>query len=294
MDEVKEFGGYQSPKDERDFKREDLGTAIIPQHPISWIGDISNIPVYNQQHQPSCSGHAGSSLIGILSNNGIILSPRFVYALCKKIDGIPDQEGTYGRTIMQVLQKYGVCTDALFPNDTSLSWVDYKDYTKIPPRAYTDALNRRIGAYAQLTDLSFEGIKNAIYNHKVVLILARIGKEWWTSQSGVNSWKPEDILPLRPPAQIVSGHFFVDYGYDQFYMDLRNSWGEDWANKGDGIYKDNYSPYIIEAWVADLPTPPPAPTITVNPTPQQIKTWTDNLLEWLSNISQWIKGRLIK
>ena len=292
-DQIKNFGAIPSPKDDRDFTPEHLGKGVPVIIPTSWEPDISEVPVYMQSEQPSCGGHAGATLFGILGNLGTNLSPRFVYALCKKIDGFPGQAGTTGRAIMQVLQKYGVCTNDLFPNDTTLSEVEYADYTKIPPQAFVDALTRRIGAYAQVSDLSFQGIKNAVYQNKLVLVMAQIGNEWWTKPDGETSWAASDLFPLRTPNSVVSGHFFDDYAYNSSFIYFRNSWGNTWGIEGDGYYGSNYAPQIKEAWIAQLPTPPVSPPVPNPLTPQTQTTWYANILEWLANVIQWLKGRTL-
>jgi hypothetical protein len=192
---------------------------------------------------------------------------------------------------MQVLQKYGVCTDALFPNDTTLSEQDYADWTKIPPQAYVDALSRRIGAYARVSPTDFQTIKNAIYQNKLVLVLAQIGNEWWTDAQGNNTWNPSSLFPLRTPTNIVSGHFVDNYAYNPQFIYFRNSWSANWGVGGNGYYGANYAPQIQEVWIAQLPTPPPAPPAPNPADPQNTQTWYANLLEWLANVIQWIKGR---
>ena len=289
-DSIKNFGGIKSSKDNRDFEPKHLGLGVPSSTPISWIQDISTIPVYMQNQQPACGGHAGAIFYNILDNLGNNLSPRFVYALCKKIDGLNGQSGTTGRAIMQVLQKYGVCTNDLFPNDTSLSEIEYADWTKISPEAYVDALNRRIGAYAQVNPYDFQTIKDAIYTNKIVLVLADIGREWWTDKNGNNSWTASDIFPLRPPESVVSGHFFVHYGFDKLYLYLRNSWSKLWGNNGNGYYGEDYVPYIIEIWIAQLPTFPVPPSTPIIQNEQGLQLLVSNTIQWLTSVKQWLSN----
>ena len=278
-DQIKNFGARPSKPDPRDFTPEHL-TKRFEAAPTPFASRSPlTAPVYMQGEQPACGGHGGTTFWQALAQNGETLSPRFVYALCKKIDG-DSTPGTDGRSVMQVLQKYGVCTDALFPNDVTLSDADYADWTKIPPLAFVDALSRRIGPYAQLTKMDFQTIKDNIFQNSVVLIAGQLGKEWWTGVNGVSSWESADILPLRPPAVVVSGHFWVDFAFDQNLTYLRNSWSTAWGDDGNGEYGNNYTPYIFEAWVAQLPLPP-APSLPTNPTVPQIQSWLVRLLVWL-------------
>ncbi len=290
-DEIRNFGAIESPKDERDFKPEDLGTAVPEVYPDSWIGDISMVPVYMQGKLPNCGGEAGIALYGILANDAEQLSGRFDYDLDKTLDGVPEVQGTTGRAVMKEGQKYGYCLNSLFPDDTSLDYADFSNASFIPKSAYVNGLGRRLGSYAQLTDLSFQGIKNAIYDHKAVLLMVQLGREWWTNAEGQNSWNAADILPVRPPAQVVSGHFVVAYGYNKTSIFFRNSWSEKWGSNGNGLFDENYIPFIKEAWVADLPTPPVLPPAPNPVTPATAQSWIDLVLEWLANVSSWLKGR---
>ena len=279
------LGGLQSPDDPRDFKPEDLTGKASPT-PASYVASVL-APVYEQKSKPACGGHGGTTFFQALAKNGETLSPRFVYAMCKKIDGVPDSQGTTGRAIMQVLQKYGVCSDVLFPNDTSLSYAEYIDTSKISPQAYADALTRRIGAYAKLPSTDLQTIKDNIFNNEAVLILGKLGNEWWTP-----SELAKDILPLRPPVNVISGHFWVDYAFSPTFINLRNSFGADWGANGNGYYGDNYTPFIVEAWVAQLPSPPPLPapippSIKINNT--QASNWLSQALQWVLNLINWNK-----
>ncbi|MDE2015936.1 MAG: hypothetical protein KGI72_05435 [Patescibacteria group bacterium] len=291
-DEIKNFGAIESPKDERDFKPEDLGAAIPETYPYSWYGDTTMVPVYMQGLLPNCGGEAGITLYGILANDAEQLSGRFDYDLDKTLDGVPQAQGTTGRAVMKEGQKYGYCLDSLFPDDTSLDYADFSNASLISKAAYKDGLKRRLGAYAQLTDLSFQGIKNAIYDHKAVILLVQVGREWWTNAEGVNSWDAADILPVRPPAQIVSGHFIVAYGYNGLNIFFRNSWSEKWGSNGNGFFGEDYLPFIQEAWVAQLPTPPALPPPPAEPaTVQTAQDWIQSILEWLANVLSWQKSK---
>jgi glutaredoxin-related protein len=274
MEETKAvLGGLESPEDKRDY---DLGTVQAPiAIPAEFLPDVSTLPVYNQDQQPACGGHAGAKLQNILLGLGKDLSPRFVFALCKKIDGLPPEKGTYGRAIFQVLQKYGVCTNDLFPNDVTLPIAEYADWTKIPQAAFVDGLSRRIGPYAQVTDLSMDGLKQAIYQNKSVLVL----KKPWTPAS----WSTQSNS---------SGHFFDLDGYSET-LRFTNSFGLDWQNHGEGELTEADIPTIIEAWTAYEPTPPVAPPLPPGPImPDTISPWLAAVRQWLANVKAWLnKGR---
>jgi len=252
METIK-FGFIKSPIDRRDFL---LGKVQVSVPiPDTYSTDLSQVPILYQKQQPSCIGHAtASGLMAIGDTPSRDFSPRFIYALCKKYDGIPNAEGTYYREAVKIVKGYGCSDNAQFPNDVNLDKDTYKNADLITPDAYDVGQIRIIKAYVQVDDLSFNGIKQAIYQNKVVLMGVKVGTEWWTDKNGNGSWQEKDILPLRPPKQIISGHAILCYGYSNNYIFFRNSFGKDWGRNGDGYFGIEYLPYVQEAWTfIDLP-----------------------------------------
>ncbi len=245
-----EFTGIASPKDVRDFP---LGKIQQPVAiPEVFMPDYSHLPTYHQNKQPSCIGHAVTWMINFNENKeGIgkeLLSPRFVYALAKSHDGIPDVDGTYYRQGLKEAKDFGVCKDDLFANNTNLSRADYNDVSKIGATAYEDADYRRIKAYASVDNLTFEGLKQAIYQNKVVMLAMRVGNTMYTDQSGNTTWQENKIMPLRVPTAFEGGHAVVAIGYDKDYIYFKNSWGTTWAKGGIGYFGKDYVQHVYEAW----------------------------------------------
>lgn len=250
------LGFIKSPLDLRDIKtcnvQEPLTSADIPD---SYFTDLSQVPVLYQNGQPSCVGHAtASGLMAIGDTPSKDFSPRFIYALCKREDGIPNSAGTYYREAVKIATNYGCCDNLQFPNQVDLDSNIYKDASLISPEAYDIAQERIIKSYAGVADLSFHGIKQAVYQNKVLLMGIKLGSEFWTDIYGNNSWQEKDILPLRPPKVVESGHAILIYGYDANYIYFRNSFGSTWGRNGDGYFGVNYLPFVQEAWTfIDLP-----------------------------------------
>ena len=86
-------------------------------------------------------------------------------------------------------------------------------------------------------------------------MLMRIGKEWWTDERGRTSWAKRDVMPLRTPREIVSGHEVFLHGYDQSKTDVFNSWGPTWADDGKNEYRPkDWNPYLVECIaITELP-----------------------------------------
>lgn len=244
-----QLGHIESPKDNRDFRLGQIQTPV--QFPVSYSTDI-DIPVLMQGGQPSCVAHATASAMLLTDNKESgekrDYSPRFLYALAKRDDGIPNEPGTYFRQCFKEAQEYGICDNNLFPNDITLEPETYKSASIISQEAFDNAQPRIIKSYVRIDDMSFDGIKQAIYQNGVVLLGIKVGSEMWTATNGIRSWQEQDILPLRTPVNIVGGHAVLAYGYDENYIYFRNSFSDKWGRGGDGYFSKNYMPFVYEGW----------------------------------------------
>ena len=212
------LGAILNEKDNRDIQLAKVQPPVAL--PYSHITDISWIPVLNQGGLGSCVGHA-HALIHIfheLKENGVVwdLSPRYLYALSKKIDGYLG-EGTMPRITAGIEVNKGCADTKLCPNDTSLTHSEYIDV------AETDELTKnarpfRIKNYAFPTN-SKEGLKQAIVQNGLVPMTISVG----------NFENP--ILPGT-----YGLHRVLLFGYqgDRFFY--RNSWGKNWGDGGNGYF----------------------------------------------------------
>lgn len=256
-------GAHSSPADSRDFKdhevREALGMAAAPIHKQVNIPDVSAVPVIYQGQTPSCvptsRTWAFQYKVFLKTGNVISLSARMGYALDKKADGIPTTQGTYPRVDLAQFQTKGECTTVTLPNDVTLPLDQYQYLNGPIPQAALDEGKILVYVTYMSVPLNVDSIKAAIDNWSVVLACVSVGSEWWTSKSGVTSWSAADILPVRTPNPIVSGHQIAIYGYDDTYFYFANSFGNTWGNNGYGtmLIKD-YIPFFKECWaIEELP-----------------------------------------
>ncbi len=168
------------------------------------------------------------------------------------------------RSIFRSLQNSGALNFNLLENDTTLSLEKYSDRKSVTLDMRTRALPHVAMPYAFVNDLTFAGLKRAIYQYKGVILLIRVGSEFWTDKNGHTSWEEADILPLRTPKSIVSGHFVVAHSFDKDNIYFANSFSDDWGRKGHGYFKEDYMPFVIQAGATvDVPdTPDPTYTFT--------------------------------
>lgn len=257
MDKIMKFTGYKdSPKDRRDFKLSQVQPTDI-EIPEVFMPDYSMLPSYHQQKQPSCIGHSVAWMINLNeyfeSNKKDNLSPRFIYSLCKKFDGIPDEDGTYYRLGLKIAKDYGCPEDSFFPNNVNLDRETYNNADLISNEAKENAEPRKIKSYVRVDDMSFDGLKKAIFKNKAILLGIVVDENMYTAKDGRISWLEKDILPLRLPKG-YEGHAVVAIGYDKDYIYFQNSWGRGWGRSNIGYFGKNYIPFIKEGWLQmDLP-----------------------------------------
>jgi hypothetical protein len=160
----------------KDPRNVPLGAVQAPApFPSTSHLDVSAVPTYYQNGQPACGGHAGAwfkSYLDFLNlQKGIPRSPRFIYDICKLVDGIPNDDGTTLNAIFKTLRDYGAPDLSLYPNDIHLPKEQYRDASQITQSAKDDAAKNKTGSWAFLSDLSFDGVRRAAWQNQAVILL---------------------------------------------------------------------------------------------------------------------------
>ncbi|NPV90050.1 MAG: hypothetical protein HPY50_04650 [Firmicutes bacterium] len=254
-------GTIRSPADPRDY---------IFSHIYGAVGRLPTRvslrercpPVRDQGEYGTCAAFAAEGVKGVQEalnypGAGYDFSPLFVYAAAKRLDGIPEQEGTYPRTIMKVLKDHGVCSEEQFP----YSLMAWPRLPEAPAAAAEAAKKFRIGAYASTSALS--EVKHALSRGEPVLA-GLIICENFRDDVG-----PDGMVSL-PRGTILGGHAVAVVGYDdqRQALEVRNSWGTSWGDGGYGWVPYDYfsfrdrdwgMPFWMESWTSvDIILPPPA------------------------------------
>lgn len=272
--------------------------AVVPTTTPATLTDISMLPIWDQQQEPACVAYAIVKVMMYLiykkTGNIVQLSPRFLYALCKANDGMPNTEGTSVLVGLKLAQKYGVCEDSYFPTDSSLPLATFQNAKLIPTAAFANAANYKIDEYLTLPNTSSATIQSAVEQYHLVLTGITINEAWWTSPAGVNSWAVADIDPLRPAVAgdpQNSDHLINIWGYDTTYNYMVHDWSTGWANQGTNRLTVADMPWVYETWVITgilYPAPIPAPII-VAPTPAQTQAAAGILQQLINLLTQWVQ-----
>lgn len=248
-------GGKKSPLDLRDITTSQVGLAM--PYPESYFTDISMLPVQYQGKKPSCVAYSGALIKQWLDykETGEIrdYSKRFLYALAKKNDQIPEIDGTYPRVAWDQLRKIGICDGSFVEDDITLERNEYQT-PEISQGALDNAEPRQIKSYVAVNPINFDSLKSEIYSNGLVAVLMNIGDNFWTNEKGENTWDGSQLFPLRQFDNFVSGHEVVAYGYDKDFIYFRNHWSDKWGCNGNGFFDSSYMKNIREAHVfMDLP-----------------------------------------
>lgn len=228
------LGALESPTDPRRILLGRVQDPVVL--PKTYTLDVSALPTYYQNGLPECGGYSVANAqtelraieVPIIED----LSGRFAYAIAKTLDGLPDKEGTTLAALMHSWYLKGIPLNKFFPSDETLPLIVSKDVSLITPEAYADAATRKIKSYAFLDDLSEQGLRQAIYQNKVVIAL----KKPWI------------------PGVYEGGHFICLDGFDETRIRFRNSFPLTTSFGGNGGY---------EGWLTkeDLPTIKEAATV---------------------------------
>jgi len=229
---MKQFstGLVPSPIDSRDILTSQI-TPIIKRIPKEFPPPF-DLEVLNQNHYPACVGFSCATLKQEKELRERVVETfdgKWIYDQCKKIDGIPNFKGTYLRAGMKTLLNKGA---------------------KPLGKPETEASKYRIGGYARVDDLSFEGIKKAIAVHGALLAGMRGDNAGWQT------------VYIKPPQTPEWGHAISIIAYTEKYLIFQNSWGKDWGKNGIGYIPANYLPF--EAWVSLVDRPNTAPEAPVS------------------------------
>lgn len=242
------FGCIKDKLDDRDYlMRAYLPVAKLPKK-IDYTPKLS--PVRDQGDEGICVGFAMATGMKEYQEfldyeKFILLSPRFVYSEAKKIDGMPQEDGTTIRSGMQALKNKGVCQEEFWP---------YTPYQKAKARkgAVSNAKKFCIMAYARILNLNELRLSLAAKGPCVIGI--EVFEGMMKTKTG--------LVPMPGKNETaLGGHAICAVGYDdkKKAVKFKNSWSDQWGQKGYGFLPYAYiEGYMMDAWSSvDIEDPNP-------------------------------------
>jgi len=223
------INGVFSPHDSRDWLYDNYLNQTNYSLPIVLDYRADLLPVRNQKNQGSCFAMSVACMKEYQEKQDYglneYLSPQFFYNIRDNLydNNKNNDEGMYGRNVMKLLMKYGICSENIY----SYGRIQYKD--KIPESCFKEAENHKIKGYGRV--LSIEALKYSLKYNGLCLIVFPIynyGPEMWIKNEN---------------DKFLGGHAMTIVGYLEKCFIIRNSWGADWGDNG-------YSYYFFSDWGA--------------------------------------------
>lgn len=218
-------GAVPNPQDHRDISVSAFET-LATTRPKRVILSLEGVTPKNQGGLGACVGHAETSVIELNEykdyNSLIALSPRDLYAECKRRDGLKAQ-GTYPRVAGLVIVDRGIAILAEVPNDTSLPHEKYIDTKKDTDSA---VFSRQKGFANVPIDYNF--------------VADQIAKGRMVAFSMPTSGADMSSTPMKPSLTTLDGwHRVAFYGYEDVgtndgILYMVNSWGDGFGFKVQG------------------------------------------------------------
>ena len=240
--------------------------------PAKVLTDVSMMPRLNQGQQPSCVGHAMANAVAYdywkKTGHVPLISPRFIYARAKLLDGDPTGEGTSAYYAFEGISQFGGApTTATVPNDVALPCDEYMVVE------ITDPITQEAKLYPVKTEVEIQNptdaqLQSLISQYGVICIACDVDEETWMNQNGNVS-----LLPGT-----AGGHETILFGYDTTvapstqYDDL-NSWGSAWGQDGTGkLLWSDYQGQIYDAMVITIDMTASNPILKLGSTGEAVKT----------------------
>jgi Papain family cysteine protease len=235
-------------------KDKDFTTQLKPYLIASTTGDIDlsrySTPT-NQYSLSACAGNSTADSVEIVSaieeedkakkeNRAPIpvpqLSRLFVYSMARSImddDGsghgqIDRDQGTFIRLCFDILSRFGICEEDIWPYDTTKVFV--------PPsvKAMRQAVGHRIHSYYRIKQTGKDRIPEiiaALRGRHPVVFGTQISKQFGNIKSPYISGIPNDP---------EGGHAQIIVGWVNGLFKVKNSWGQEWADSGFSYFTPEY------------------------------------------------------
>mmetsp|Transcript_35701 Transcript_35701/g.89810 ORF Transcript_35701/g.89810 Transcript_35701/m.89810 type:complete len:319 (+) Transcript_35701:107-1063(+) len=184
--------------------------------------------IYDQGYLGSCTANAiGAAFHFDQIRQGcteFVPSRLFIYYNERAMEGNVDQDaGAYIRDGIKSIAQIGVCHETMWPYDVSR-------FTDCPKeRCYTDATLNKCKSYARVPQ-TLEDMKGVINEGFPFVFGFAVFESFMTAEVAATG-----VVPMPSSFEaVLGGHAVQACGYDdekQWFI-VRNSWGEEWGDKG--------------------------------------------------------------
>jgi C1A family cysteine protease len=226
----RKYGWKPDPPDERDFVYK-----CVRSYPPKGMPSKVNLnrvspfpPIYDQGSLGSCTGQAIAAAIAYanMKTEAVELNPSrlFIYYNERELeDTINEDSGAAIRDGIKVVNKFGVCTETLWP-------YDIQQFAARPPEVcYQEAIKEKVVEYARVQQAEVQ-LKRCLAELFPVVFGLMI----------YSSFESPDVVRTGivnfPTAteSLLGGHAVLLVGYDDFTKRflVRNSWGAEWGQGG--------------------------------------------------------------
>lgn len=250
-------------------KDKDFAVGLEPKLTAYTTGDV-DLRTYctdtNQFGLGSCAGNATADSVELLNAveeeakalaegqprpAPVQLSRLFVYSMARGLmdedqDGQADinkDEGTFIRLCFEVLSRWGICDEEVWPYDTS------KVFTVPSFKAIRQATGHRIHSYYRIKSTGDErlmAVRSALRAKHPVVFGTLV-------TDAFQSWRGP-LQPIgKPKGATQGGHAMLVVGLIGNHFLVKNSWGPTWGDRGYWLMSDEYMAWD-NTWDLWVPT----------------------------------------
>jgi C1A family cysteine protease len=213
--------------DPRDFKMKVAPPVTLPPK-MDNAGLVST--VYNQGFLGSCTGNSSALAFDFArAHDGLTpMKPSrlMIYYDERVIEGtVKVDAGAMNRDAIKTLADTGVCTETTWP------YIERKFAVKPSKTAYRQAASHKVSAYYRVENTSIQAIKSAIFTGVGFIFGISVFSSFESPEVAKTGIIP---MPDLSNESMLGGHSVYALGYDDEtrMVKARNSWGEEWGDKG--------------------------------------------------------------
>jgi C1A family cysteine protease len=250
---------------DKDFKLELLPKLTLTPGDVDLSGYTTES---NQFGLSACAGNATGDGVEVLNDISekdtaavegrdpkppVQVSRLFIYSMARSLmdddgDGQGDigkDEGTFIRLCFEILSRFGVCDETVWPYDEA------KVYTTPSIKALRQAVGHRIHSYYRIKDTGnaddrLDAMVSAL-RAKHPIVFGTLIDAAFQALNG-----PAVVMP--PTGPTIGGHAMLCVGYVNGAFLVKNSWGKGWRDNGFVLLSPEYMKWAstTDLWVPTL------------------------------------------